>query len=107
MEALIFSTGGTFLRSLGWVLGNGFVVKDRMGGITISFDWVGTAFDSNIESWMNTLLSQGCCDCEKTDREKLALVQEIRGRNHVAKRRWFEPAYHRIKAKYKLIATSE
>ena len=41
---------GAFLHSPGYVPGNGLIVKDRMGGITIFFDWVETAFDSNTES---------------------------------------------------------
>ena len=42
------------------------------------------------------LLSEGCSDREKTDWEKLAILQEIRGRNHVTKRRWLEPFSLRI-----------
>ena len=51
IEALIFSIGVLSLYVL-WdrVLGNGLVVKDRMGVITILFDLVETAFDSNTES---------------------------------------------------------
>ena len=41
--------------------------------------------------------------------EKLAILQEIRGRNHVAKRRMLEPVYYCIiwLTKYKLIVTLE
>ena len=99
---------GTFLRSPGWVLGNGLVVRDQgsngwhnhffLTGLklhsiqTLKVEW--TAKPRLLWLWENW--PRKASNSIKNTRE-----------NYVAKRRLFEPVYYRIKAKYKLIVTLE